>query len=101
MLDWSWIASNWVYHSVAESVPLLDDAVGEILGQVMIKEMGVDLANIHGIGHSLGAHNAGHIGRKIAEVGEKGKIARVTGIVYTANITGKTLVLNKNLPSIM
>ena len=40
VLDWSWIASHLAYHSVAESVPLLGDAVGEILGQVMIKDMG-------------------------------------------------------------
>merc|ERR1711962_841021 len=80
VLDWSVIASDWAYMGSAASVPLTGDAIGEILGKVMVKEMGVEPAKIHCIGHSLGAHNAGHIARKIAEVGGKGKVSRVTGL---------------------
>jgi len=80
VLDWSWIASDWTYYGAAASVPLMGDAIGEILGKVMVKEVGVDPANIHCIGHSLGSHNVGHIGRKIAEAGGKGKVSRVTGL---------------------
>ena len=35
---------------------------------------------IHAIGHSLGAHLVGHLGRNIESSFGKGKIGRVTGI---------------------
>ena len=41
--------------------------------------MGVNPGDIHCIGHSLGAHIVGHVGRNIKEFGMQGKIARVTG----------------------
>ena len=46
---------------------------------MLVKDMGVDPETIHCIGHSLGAHIVGHIGRNIELFGLKGKISRVTG----------------------
>ena len=79
VLDWSWIASDWTYYIAAQDVPLLGDTLGETLGNILVTELDVSPSSIHCVGHSLGAHNVGHIARKIAQVGGKGKVARVTG----------------------
>ena len=54
-----------------------------MLGTVLVKDMGVNPETIHCIGHSLGAHIVGHIGRNIELFGLKGKISRVTGENHT------------------
>ena len=79
ILDWSYIASDWTYLGSAQSVPLLGDTLGETLGKILVTELDVSPSSIHCVGHSLGAHNVGHIARNIGEFGGKGKVARVTG----------------------
>jgi len=79
-LDWSMLSHDPTYVVAASNVPALGDKVGEVLGKVLVKELGQDPKNIHTVGHSLGAHVAGHAARKIGEAGGKGKIARATGL---------------------
>ena len=78
-LDWSMLSHDPTYVVAASNVPALGDKVGEVLGKVLVKELGQDPKDIHTVGHSLGAHVAGHAARKIGEAGGKGKIARATG----------------------
>ena len=79
LLDWSVMSADWTYYFAASYVPHLGDELGELLGQVLVQDAGVSPDNVHVMGHSLGAHVAGHIGRKMEAIGGQGKVARVTG----------------------
>ena len=86
ILDWSVMSADWTYYFAASYVPHLGDELGEMLGRVLLGDAGVSPADVHLMGHSLGAHVAGHIGRKMEETGGKGKVARVTGTLCHACI---------------
>ncbi|CAG7722068.1 unnamed protein product, partial [Allacma fusca] len=54
--------------------------------QYLVEHMGVDLKNIHLIGHSLGAHAMGYTGRFIQE-NLKDNVGRITGELVFSNYT--------------
>jgi len=78
-IDWRHYASFINYIGAAQHAVLLGDYVGQVFGDLLVKQLGVSPVNIHAIGHSLGAHFIGHMGRQIALVG-KGKMGRATGL---------------------
>merc|ERR1719414_159164 len=80
VLDWSKYADDINYFADAKRCVQVGKEKGELLAKVLIEELGVDPLKIHAIGHSLGAHVVGHIGRTIEKLGGKGKVARVTGL---------------------
>jgi len=79
VLDWSVMSADWTYVFAASYVPHLGNKLGDLLNQVLVQEIGQSPDLIHTIGHSLGAHVAGHVGRNI-EWGCGKKISRVTGL---------------------
>lgn len=81
ILDWSKAAGSLSYlQSVANS--RLVAAITARYLQRLVDDRQVDVANIHLIGFSLGAHLAGYIGNAIPNVG------RITGEVFRkTNIT--------------
>lgn len=60
LVDWGEIAIDINYVYVASQVPVVGKAVAESLEKL---GEAIDLNTLHVIGHSLGAHIAGHIGR--------------------------------------
>merc|ERR1711953_595597 len=90
-IDWGDL-ENWVYPTAA----IRTTAVGRhaaVLVQLMV-EAGSTLADVHLVGHSLGAHVVGFLGKKVQDLG-LGKVARVTGLdpakplFEFANATGR------------
>jgi len=80
VLDWSYYADNINYFADAKRCVEVGKEKGQLLAKVLIDQLNVDPSKVHAIGHSLGAHVVGHIGRTIEQYGGKGKIARVTGL---------------------
>jgi len=78
-VDWRHYASMYNYIRAAGDSVKLGKYVGQVFGDLLVKQLGVYPAEIHAIGHSLGAHFVGHIGRQI-ELMEKGKMGRATGL---------------------
>ena len=75
-IDWGDL-ENWVYPTAA----IRTTAVGRhaaVLVQLMV-EAGSTLADVHLVGHSLGAHVVGFLGKKVQDLG-LGKVARLTGL---------------------
>ena len=90
-IDWGDL-ENWVYPTAA----IRTTAVGRhaaVLVQLMV-EAGSTLADVHLVGHSLGAHVVGFLGKKVQDLG-LGKVARLTGLdpakplFELANATGR------------
>ncbi|XP_012141585.2 pancreatic triacylglycerol lipase [Megachile rotundata] len=71
-LDWGDIAIDINYLFVSSQVSVIGEAVGEFLEK--LSEV-IDLNTLHVIGHSLGAHVAGQIGRSMNVT-----LARITGL---------------------
>ena len=46
---------------------------------MLIQNLGQNYSNIEAVGHSLGAHLVGHLGRIVSKLSKGKKIARVTG----------------------
>ncbi len=68
---------NWNYFECATNAEKLGSHVGQILQKILINEFGQTGDQIHIIGHSLGAHLAGFIARKMSTGNDS--ISRVTG----------------------
>merc|ERR1712012_611706 len=76
-IDWGDLES-WISYPTAA---IRTTAVGRHaagLVQLMV-EAGSTLADVHLVGHSLGAHVVGFLGKKVQDLG-LGKVARVTGL---------------------
>ena len=78
-VDWSKLADLINYFAAAQHAVTAGVYVGQLFGQLLVKDLGVDPKDIHLIGHSLGAHFVGQLGRQLAITGNRGKVARVTG----------------------
>ena len=77
-IDWRKLADNDppIYTRAANNAIKIGKKIGEkLVGEVMIKQLNQDAWKIHAIGHGLGAHLVGHIGRQIRR-----KIGRITGL---------------------
>ncbi|KAK1132249.1 hypothetical protein K0M31_016371 [Melipona bicolor] len=68
VVDWSKIADNVVYSSVAKSVPSVADHVAAFVN--FLRSNGLKTTNLKIVGHSLGAHIAGLSARKVGNVAE-------------------------------
>ncbi|XP_065216920.1 phospholipase A1 2-like isoform X2 [Planococcus citri] len=73
VVDWSSTAKTINYFDAVDAVPNVADQLIRFI-KLLIKEFQVKPKNIHIIGHSLGAHIAGNVGKGIAS------IHRITGL---------------------
>ena len=78
-IDWHEMAQSPNYFSAAKHT----DTVGKFIGKklvidILINTLDQNPKKIHAIGHSLGAHISGHIGREVKKR-NNAKIGRVTG----------------------
>lgn len=73
VVDWQQGAFQ-LYDKSRSLVPFVGQRVAEILSLVL-RAHAVDMADVHVIGHSLGAHIAGNVGRYF-----DGKLGRITGL---------------------
>lgn len=73
-LDWSLIAECIIYPAPAIKTNLVGRALADFLDR-LIRVTGLSPADIHLIGHSLGAHVVGAAGKYL----ECGKVYRITG----------------------
>ncbi|XP_026666971.1 pancreatic triacylglycerol lipase-like, partial [Ceratina calcarata] len=76
LLDWGDVTIDINYVYVASQVPAIGKAVAEFLEKLFTFDA-IDLNTFHVIGHSLGAHVAGHIGRFL-----NGTLNRITDFVH-------------------
>ena len=77
-IDWAKLADADmpVYKRAAENSMKVGKKVGKkIVKELLITKLNQDPKLIHAIGHSLGAHLVGHIGKQITNP----KIGRITG----------------------
>ena len=77
-VDWSKLATWDNYPQAASNSILVGEHVGKILSN-LIRKTGLNPKNIHIVGHSLGSHVSGHIGREILKSG-LGKVGRITAL---------------------
>ena len=79
-VDWDQLASIDNYPGAAWSSNTVGAHIGANLTvKVLMQELGQTGDQIRAVGHSLGAHLVGHLGRAVQRAGF-GKIARVTGL---------------------
>merc|ERR1712109_2717 len=79
-VDWDKLATIENYLGAAINSNTVGDFVGEkLVADILMAALGQLPSQIHAIGHSLGAHLVGHIGRSVETV-TGFKIARVTGL---------------------
>merc|ERR1740129_1023001 len=80
IVDWSALAAPGVrwqgFYMTAASCAI---EVGKYLGKCL-NSMQVDRSKLHLFGHSLGGHGVGEAGRQLANLGNRRKPARVTGM---------------------
>ncbi|XP_076640000.1 pancreatic triacylglycerol lipase [Colletes latitarsis] len=76
IVDWSTIAKNLVYSTVAKSVPAVADRVASF-SSFLRSRMNLKASTTKMIGHSLGAHVMGLAGRKLAITG---LVSEITGL---------------------
>jgi Ser-tRNA(Ala) deacylase AlaX len=81
-VDWSKIASNILYPVVWLSIEDVGDEVGKFLVYLKTSRRG-SYADMHCIGHSLGAHVCNNAAKYVGE----GELARVTNL-DPASVTG-------------
>ena len=73
------MAQSPYYYSAAKNTETVGRFIGEkLVSEILIGNLTQDPKKIHAIGHSLGAHVSGHIGREVQNQGNA-KIGRVTG----------------------
>ncbi|XP_049533431.1 pancreatic lipase-related protein 2 [Anopheles darlingi] len=75
VVDWEPLASDAVYFRSAMSTRDVGKHVGVLIDR-MVVDRGMDLNDVHIIGHSLGAHTSGFAGFSVT----KGKVGRITGL---------------------
>lgn len=76
-MDWSAISGNPFYPMSMMATPKVGKYYGTYLNY-LIEEIGINPKDIHLVGHSLGAHVSGFAGREV----KKGKIGRISGMLY-------------------
>jgi len=79
-INWERLATWDNYFGAASNALKVGKHSAQVLGHLLIEQIGQDPSLIHAIGHSLGGHLVGHFGRNIESIFGKGKIARVTAL---------------------
>ncbi|XP_045473931.1 uncharacterized protein LOC123680192 [Harmonia axyridis] len=77
IVHWDVIALSYLYMLVVKKLQLIADYYADFLMKVIALNS-LDPQNIHLIGHSLGAHLSGLVGKKLASNGMK--VGRITGL---------------------
>ena len=78
-IDWGTLASVTNYPRAAKNSIKVGQFIGEkLVAQLLVGKLGQSAQKIHAIGHSLGGHLVGNIGKAARDNGSK--IARVTGL---------------------
>ena len=91
-IDWHEMAQAPFYYSAAKNTKKVGELVGlELVSKVLIYELKQDPKLIHAIGHSLGAHVSGNIGKAVKESFVGKKIGRVTGKLNVLIFNSKAL----------
>jgi len=78
LTDWNLLASVLNYPLAAMHAVTAGQRAGQVLGHLLVDQLGQDPKKIHLIGHSLGAHFVGHLGRELAI--NRTSIGRITGL---------------------
>ena len=79
-IDWHEMAQHPDYHMAAKNTETVGKFIGKkLVIDILINTLDQNPKKIHAIGHSLGAHISGHIGREVKKR-NNAKIGRVTGI---------------------
>ena len=79
-MDWGPLATIDNYFTACFNTPRVGCYAGkELVVDILVRALGQDPDKIHVIGHSLGAHVAGHLGRTVQEYLSL-KIGRITGL---------------------
>jgi len=76
-IDWGDLESWANYPKAATTTRPVGKHAAKLVS--LINQAGVDVSNIHGVGHSLGAHVVGFMGKEIQSLG-LGKLGRITGL---------------------
>ena len=85
-IDWHEMAQPPYYYSAAKNTETVGKFIGKkLVIDILINTLDQNPKNIHAIGHSLGAHISGHIGREV-EKRNNAKIGRVTGMPQNPSI---------------
>ncbi|CAG9765026.1 unnamed protein product [Ceutorhynchus assimilis] len=82
-INWQKIAKQF-YSTAAEATKMVGEMVGEWLFDNILQQNSSKLENIHLVGHSLGAHVAGFIAKKISNLTDGEKVYRVSGLDVAA-----------------
>lgn len=77
VVDWQHYAENFYNVAIRQMEAVGDIVIKNLLG--LIKSQNIDLKSMHLLGHSLGAHLAGYIGRAL-EKETSFKVGRITGL---------------------
>lgn len=78
-VDWTEAAHKITYFSSAVNTLCVGNMIGEFILNYL-EPCGIPVENIHIIGHSLGAHLAGFVGKKVASEMQPRKISRISGL---------------------
>jgi len=82
VVDWGNLAKGGfmmrLYYTAAENAVKAGQRTGQILHRLLVQQLGADPKKIHAIGHSLGSHFVGNIGKEFKARGTP--IARLTGL---------------------
>ena len=74
------------YYSAAKNTETVGKFIGKkLVIDILINTLDQNPKKIHAIGHSLGAHVSGHIGREVQN-SNNAKIGRVTGMPQNPSI---------------
>ena len=85
-IDWYEMAQSPNYFSAARHTETVGKFIGnKLVIDILINTLDQNPKKIHAIGHSLGAHISGHIGREVKKR-NNAKIGRVTGISQNSTI---------------
>ncbi|KAG4071164.1 hypothetical protein HA402_001154 [Bradysia odoriphaga] len=66
-VDWSGASSSWNYFTAVQRVPIVGKTVAEFIEAAVRNDVMVFGRTVHLVGHSLGAHVAGFIGKYVQE----------------------------------
>jgi hypothetical protein len=96
-IDWHEMAQPPYYYSAAKNT----ETVGKFIGKKLVIDILINILDqnpkkIHAIGHSLGAHVSGHIGREVQN-SANAKIGRVTGTPQNPSIHLISKIIIKNV----
>ena len=85
-IDWHEMAQDPDYYMAAKNTETVGKFIGkELVIDILINNLDQNPKKIHAIGHSLGAHVSGHIGREVQN-SNNAKIGRVTGMPQNPSI---------------